>query len=356
MASFSWPVITSANPSVGGTGSAAPSSATEVGGVNPSGDLEALQLDASGNLLVSISDAPGEPFHVIVDSSALPTGAATEATLSAANAKLPATLGQKAMAASLAVAIASDQSGVPVSGTVAATQSGTWNINNVSGTVSLPTGAATETTLSSINTKTPALGQAAMAASVPVVIASNQTAVSVSAAQSGTWNITNVSGTVSLPTGASTEASLAKLTLTQGSTTSGQTGALIMGAVTTAAPSYTTAQTSPLSLDTSGALRVSATITNTVIAASSSSVTSVASSASSVSLLASNSSRKNATFFNDSTSVLYLKLGATASTTSYTVQIPSNGYYELPGVAVYTGAIDGIWSSANGNARITELS
>src|SRR6185436_11698897 len=33
---------------------------------------------------------------------------------------------------------------VPISGTVAATQSGTWNINNISGTVSLPTGAATE--------------------------------------------------------------------------------------------------------------------------------------------------------------------------------------------------------------------
>lgn len=32
---------------------------------------------------------------------------------------------------------------VPVSGTVAATQSGTWNINNVSGTVSLPIGAST---------------------------------------------------------------------------------------------------------------------------------------------------------------------------------------------------------------------
>lgn len=32
---------------------------------------------------------------------------------------------------------------VSISGTVAATQSGTWNINNVSGTVSLPTGAAT---------------------------------------------------------------------------------------------------------------------------------------------------------------------------------------------------------------------
>lgn len=47
----------------------------------------------------------------------LPTGAATEATLSAASAKLPATIGQKSMAASLAVTIASDQGAVPVSGT-----------------------------------------------------------------------------------------------------------------------------------------------------------------------------------------------------------------------------------------------
>jgi hypothetical protein len=41
----------------------------------------------------------------------------------------------------------------------------------------------------------------------------------------------------------------------QGSTTSGQTGGLTQGAVTTAAPSYTTAQTSPLSLTTTGSLR-----------------------------------------------------------------------------------------------------
>jgi hypothetical protein len=44
--------------------------------------------------------------------------------------------------------------------------------------------------------------------------------------------------------------------ITQGSTTSGQSGQLAMGAVTTAAPTYTTAQSSPLSLDTSGNLRV----------------------------------------------------------------------------------------------------
>lgn len=48
----------------------------------------------------------------------------------------------------------------------------------------------------------------------------------------------------------------------QGSTTAGQSGALVQGAVTTAVPTYTTAQTAPLSLTTGGALRM--TITNAV--------------------------------------------------------------------------------------------
>ena len=41
----------------------------------------------------------------------------------------------------------------------------------------------------------------------------------------------------------------------QASTTSGQTGPLVQGAVTTAAPTYTTAQTDPLSLSTAGAIK-----------------------------------------------------------------------------------------------------
>lgn len=53
----------------------------------------------------------------------------------------------------LNVAATQDTSPWVVSGTVAATQSGTWSITNVTGTVSLPTGAATETTLSALNTK-----------------------------------------------------------------------------------------------------------------------------------------------------------------------------------------------------------
>lgn len=79
----------------------------------------------------------------------------------------------------------------------------------------------------------------------------------------------------------------------------------------------------------------------------------VASSATSVTLLAASTSRLGATFFNDSTALLYLKFGATASATSYAVQIPSNGYYELPGPHIYNGIIDGIWASANGNCRVT---
>jgi hypothetical protein len=51
--------------------------------------------------------------------------------------------------------------------------------------------------------------------------------------------------------------------LAQGSTTSGQLGNLSMGAVTTAAPSYTTGQTDPLSMDVNGNLRV---IDNTEVA------------------------------------------------------------------------------------------
>jgi hypothetical protein len=85
-------------------------------------------------------------------------------------------------------------------------------------------------------------------------------------------------------------------------------------------------------------------------------VTSVAGSAANQTLLASNSARLGATIFNDQATggpILYVKLGATASTSSYTVQLTPNSYYEVP--FSFSGQIDGIWASAAGNARITEL-
>jgi len=104
-------------------------------------------------------------------------------------------LGQATMASSLPVVIASNQS----SFTVAATQSGTWNLNNISGTISLPTNAAKETggnlatiagavssgkmqdNLAQVGGSAIALGQTTKSASLPVVLPSDQT-VAISAA------------------------------------------------------------------------------------------------------------------------------------------------------------------------------
>lgn len=93
--------------------------------------------------------------------------------------------------------------------TVAVTQSTSPWV--VSGTVTANAGTnlntsalALDATLSALSAKFNSLGQKTMANSAPIVIASDQTAVP--ASQSGTWNINNVSGTVSLPTGASTAA------------------------------------------------------------------------------------------------------------------------------------------------------
>lgn len=51
----------------------------------------------------------------------------------------------------------------------------------------------------------------------------------------------------------------------QSSTTAGQTGGLVQGAVTTSAPTYTTAKTNPLSLETDGDLRTHDTAATTLL-------------------------------------------------------------------------------------------
>lgn len=85
-----------------------------------------------------------------------------------------------------------------------------------------------------------------------------------------------------------------------------------------------------------------------------SALSNVAGSATSVTCLVSNTSRMAATLFNDSTADAFVKLGATASTSSFTVKLVQDAYYRPP--AGYTGIIDCIWSSASGNMRVTELS
>lgn len=101
---------------------------------------------------------------------------------------------------------------------------------------------------------------------------------------------------------------------------------------------------------------VTGTVTTQSKVSATATLSNVNDSATSVTVLAANANRLGAMFYNDSTVALYLKMGATASTTSFTVKIASQGYYELPTTSVYTGILDGIWDSdASGAVRVTEL-
>ena len=85
----------------------------------------------------------------------------------------------------------------------------------------------------------------------------------------------------------------------------------------------------------------------------------VAASASSVQLLAANTARlPGSGIVNDSTAILYIRLGATAaSATAYTFALDGKttvpGWYPIPDG--FTGAVQGIWASATGSARVTEI-
>jgi len=212
----------------------------------------------SGSVAVTgpLTDAQLRATAVPISAASLPlpSGAATESTVSTLlldntfKARINA-LGQKGMAASTPVVIASDQSAVPAS------QSGTWNINNINGAISLPTGAATQATLatllldSTFTSMFPSFGQKAMEASLPIAIASDQSSIPVT--QSGTWNLTNISGTVSLPTGAATAANQATMVTSLSNIDAGTPAAL--GQTTMSASMPVTIASNQTSLATTAA-------------------------------------------------------------------------------------------------------
>lgn len=76
----------------------------------------------------------------------------------------------------------------------------------------------------------------------------------------------------------------------------------------------------------------------------------------STTLLALNTGRKGAIIFNDSSAILYVKFGLTASTSSFTYKVNPFQTLEMLSGVIYTGIITGIWASdAGGSARTTEL-
>jgi hypothetical protein len=85
-------------------------------------------------------------------------------------------------------------------------------------------------------------------------------------------------------------------------------------------------------------------------------VTSVAASTSAVTLFALQPDDVSGRMiYNDSSATLYVKFGSGASTTDFTVKIPADTYFEIPGPDPYDGQVTGIWSAAAGSARCTEV-
>jgi hypothetical protein len=183
------------------------------------------------------------------------------------------TVGQKTMANSFPVVISSDQSTLTVSGsgtfTVADNQVITDNAAFTDGTSKVfVAGYIFDETAGTALTENDAAAARVDSKRAQVFVMEDATTrgqrATVTAANAvkvdGSAVTQPVSGTVTANIGTTNglalDSSVNALSLAQASTTSGQKGILGMGAVTTAAPTYTTAQTNPLSLTTAGALRV----------------------------------------------------------------------------------------------------
>ena len=130
--------------------------------------------------------------------------------------------------------------------------------------------------------------------------------------------------------------------------TSGHTGVLMLG-IRTDAPSTRTDADGDYEAPQFTAGRLAATVDG---GCSTATLANVATSTTSATLVASNSSRRVAIIVNESSVVMYVKYGATASATSYTYALQAS---ETVKEDRYTGIITGTLASSTGTARVTEV-
>ena len=128
------------------------------------------------------------------------------------------------------------------------------------------------------------------------------------------------------------------------STLAGLNRSVIAGRASTGGGTYYNVKVNP-----SGAL----TVQNTPVTAGTGTASTASVTNSNTTVLASNGSRLGATIYNEGTVPCFVKLGSTASATTYTVKMVVDGYYEVP--AGYTGIITGITASGTATLRVTEL-
>lgn len=182
------------------------------------GDLAVLGMTAQRTLKVTLFDSSGNEqaagggtqYTEDAAAAANPVGnmlivrrrdtlSGTEVSADSDNIAVNATAkGEVYVKQTDAVPITDNSGSLTVDGTVAATQSGTWNVTNVSGTVSLPTGAATAA-------KQPALGTAG-AASADVITVQGVASMTPLLVNASATTQPISAASLPLPTGASTAA------------------------------------------------------------------------------------------------------------------------------------------------------
>lgn len=85
-------------------------------------------------------------------------------------------------------------------------------------------------------------------------------------------------------------------------------------------------------------------------------VSQVSRSGSAVTLAAPNLARRGLNIANESSVMMFVKLGALATGSDFTVKLPPRANYELP-FPDYTGLVTGVWATAGaGFAAVTEMS
>ena len=236
-----------------------------------------------------------------------------------------------------------------VDGTIAATQSGTWNITDISGTVSLPTGAST------------AANQATEITALQLIddiVHSTNSALNKAAAIAGQLDDTT--------TTAATEDNIATVRITAQRAlhtnlrNNSGTEIGVVGAPIRTDPTGTTAQPvtdngSTLSIDDgAGSITVDGTVSISSTALTASSPTFATVGTSSAVSLASNANRKGLVLTNTSSNTISFGIGATAVLNSG-ITIGAGGAWVMDSYSFTTAAINAIASAASSNLGIQEF-
>lgn len=232
--------ISASNPSVSTTGAAPPASATYIGGsvttaapAYTTGQMNALSLTTTGLLRVDGSGVTQPVSGTVTANIGTTNGLALDTSVNGLLVSQGSTTsGQKGTLTLAAVTTAAPAYTTAQTSPLSLTTTGLLRVDGsgvtqpVSGTITANAGTGNFTVVQA-------------------------TAANLNATVTGT-----VTANIGTTNGLALDASVNGILVAQGSSTSGEKGPLIQGAVTTAAPTYTTAQTSPLSLTTAGALRV----------------------------------------------------------------------------------------------------